>query len=58
MFQHSRGVMEERLDDAINILRNHAEGAIEAGNYHPSLTQLDSHVVSFIISNNDNNNNK
>lgn len=52
MFQHSRGVMEERLDDAINILRNHAEGALEPGNYHPSLTQLDSHVVSLIISNN------
>jgi len=40
---HSRGVMEERLDDAINILRNHAEGA---PNYHANLTQLDSHVPS------------
>ncbi|XP_067144502.1 transcription factor 12 isoform X4 [Centruroides vittatus] len=26
--QQSRGVMEERLDDAINILRNHAEGPV------------------------------
>ncbi|CAK9253608.1 unnamed protein product, partial [Sphagnum jensenii] len=38
---HSRGVMGERLDDAIDILRNHAEGA---PNYHSSnLTQLESH---------------
>jgi transcription factor 4/12 len=41
---HSRGVMGERLDDAIDILRNHAEGA---PNYHSSnLTQLESHVPS------------
>src|SRR5882762_10405313 len=42
--------MEERLDDAINILRNHAEAPILPGsaNYHANLTQLDSHVVSLM----------
>jgi hypothetical protein len=39
--------MGERLDDAIDILRNHAEGA---PNYHSSnLTQLESHVVSLFF---------
>lgn len=40
------GIMDERLTDAINILQKHAEGP---PNYHSSLTQLESHVVSFYV---------
>ena len=39
--------MGERLDDAIDILRNHAEGPGGPPNYHTNLTQLESHVVCF-----------
>ncbi|RWS12390.1 transcription factor 12-like protein, partial [Dinothrombium tinctorium] len=39
--QHSRGIMEERLDDAINILKTHAE----TPNFS-HLTQLECHVPS------------
>lgn len=37
IFQGTR--MEERLDDAINVLRNHAEPQITLGQLPPNLTQ-------------------
>jgi hypothetical protein len=44
IMQQSTGIMDERLDDAINVLKDHAEGPLYPGH------SLAAHVVSCLLS--------